>query len=121
MVNIHIAYTAPVNPSGLSPVLTSSQLWKGLQRKVRKAQDFVPAIVECEVLEEKDGGREVLRQVKFKEGSGPPGPIKERCVEFEPTKVGLLIFRCFKSRCKYILTYIQVDFHQENGSTGKPY
>jgi len=91
MVSIYVAYTAPVNPSGTSPVLTSSQLWQGLQRKIRRAHEFVPAIVECKVLEENDGGREVFRQVRFKEGAGPPGPVKERCVEFEPTKVCLVI------------------------------
>jgi len=93
MVNIHVAYTAPVNPSGLSPVLTTSHLWQGLQRKVRNAPDFVPAILKCEVLEENDEGTEVLREVTFKEGFGPPGPVKERCVEFKPTKVGLVIIQ----------------------------
>lgn len=87
MVNIYVAYTAPINPTGATPVLTVSQVWKGLQRKVRHAEEFVPVIGECEVLEEKDGGREVIRQVKFKEGSGPPGFVRERCVEFEMTKV----------------------------------
>jgi hypothetical protein len=87
MVNIYVAYTAPINPSGATPVLTVPQVWKGLQRKVRHAEEFVPAIVECKVLEENDGGKEVVRQVRFMEGSGPPGWVKERCVEFEPTKV----------------------------------
>ena len=87
MVNIYVAYTAPINPAGLTPVLNVPQIWKGLQRKVRKATEFVPAIVECKVLEENEGGKEIVRQVKFKEGFGPPGFVKERCVEFEPTKV----------------------------------
>jgi len=87
MVSIYVAYTAPINPAGLTPVLTVPQIWKGLQRKVRKAEEFVPAIVECDVLEGSEGGKQVIRQVKFKEGFGPLGYVKERCVEFAPTKV----------------------------------
>jgi len=96
MVNIYVAYTAPINPSGAIPGLTISQVWKGLQRKVRKATEFVPVILECEVLEENNGGREVIRQVKFKEGMGPPGWVKERCEEFDLTKVSLLNGMNFK-------------------------
>jgi hypothetical protein len=90
MVNIYVAYTAPINPSGVTPVLNVAQIWKGLQRKVRKATEFVPAIVECEVLEENDEGREVVRQVRFKEGLGPVGWVKERCQEHAMTKVSWL-------------------------------
>jgi hypothetical protein len=87
MVNLYIAYTRPVNPLGATPTLTRAHLWKGLQRKVRNAHEFVPAIVSCEVLSE--DGNIVTRNVVFKEGFGESGgkPFKEVCKEYEPTKV----------------------------------
>ncbi|KAF1997570.1 DUF1857-domain-containing protein [Amniculicola lignicola CBS 123094] len=66
MVNISLAYTAKINPSGVTPVLTKRQVWAGLQRKIRFAQEFVPVIESCEVLEDKDGI--VDRKVVFKPG-----------------------------------------------------
>ncbi|KAK4940073.1 hypothetical protein LTR66_014951, partial [Elasticomyces elasticus] len=96
MVNINVAYTAAINPPGVTPVLTVPQLWVGLQRKVRDAPAFVSAILACEVLEDKDG--EVLREVQFDKKSGkggPDGKVQERCIMFEPMKV---------------------DFHQPDGS-----
>jgi hypothetical protein len=83
MVNIYTAYTAPINPEGATP-LSVDQVWKGLQRKVRFAQEFVPMIEECEVLEEKDEGRTVTRRMRFKDSEKW---VNETCVEFEPTKV----------------------------------
>jgi hypothetical protein len=87
MVNLYIAYTQPVNPEGTTPVLTKDQVWAGLQRKVRNAPEFVPAIVSCEVLKEE--GNIVTRQVVFKEGFGESDgkPVKEVCKEYAPTKV----------------------------------
>ena len=86
MVNRYIAYTQPVNPAGASPILTKPQLWAGLQRKVRHAEEFVPVIVSCEVLGEE--ANVVTRQVVFQEGFGnSKGPIKEVCKEYEPTMV----------------------------------
>lgn len=101
MVTINLAYTAPINGSGASLVLSQAQVWAGLQRKVRKAQEFVPLIVACEVLSETEAekGFTIVRQVVFKEGQGPNGdgkPVKEVCVHYAPCRV---------------------DFEQENGST----
>jgi hypothetical protein len=101
MVTINVAYTAPINPSTTSPALTQAQVWDGLKLKVRKAQEFVPLIVSCEVLSEEETakGFTVVRQVVFKPGQGPKKagePVKEVCVHFAPCRV---------------------DFEQENGST----
>lgn len=86
MTNIHCAYTEPINPPGATPVLTRDQIWKGLQRKIRKAQDFVPIIVGTDVLAEKDN--EVVRVAHFKERDGiPAGDVKEVCKSYYPTKV----------------------------------
>ncbi|ORX98530.1 hypothetical protein BCR34DRAFT_676960 [Clohesyomyces aquaticus] len=75
MVRIHYAYTSQINPEGASPVLTLPQIWQGLQRKIRFAQEFVPVIEGCEVLKEEDGV--VTRVVKFKKGLVP----KEQATE----------------------------------------
>jgi len=103
MATIHVAYTAPLNPSGASPVLSRARVWKGLQRKVHRAQDFLPVIEACRVVEETEGGSVVVREATFKkadEGAGVPEAqrgkvVKEVCRLFEPVKV---------------------DFHQPNGA-----
>jgi hypothetical protein len=92
MVTLNFAYTAPINPAGASPVLTQAQVWKGLERKVRRAQEFVPVITSCEVLSEDkvDTGSRVVRQVNFQPGVGPKPsdvPVKETCLLFAPSRV----------------------------------
>lgn len=79
MVALNLAYTSQINPSGASPVLTRAQVWAGLQRKIRFAQEFVPVIESCKVLKDEEGV--VTREVKFKEGQGPRSEAKEvvRC------------------------------------------
>jgi hypothetical protein len=86
MVNINLSYTSKINPEGVSPVLNQAQIWAGLQRKIRYAQEFVPVIESCEVLEESDDGV-VTRQVKFKKGMGPKDEAKEVVRGFWPSWV----------------------------------
>jgi hypothetical protein len=85
MVNLTTAYTAPINPPNVTPVLSRGTVFAGLRKKVRRAQDFVPVIISCEVVSVE--GNVVTREVIFKDGEGPPGTVKEVCVEHEPTKV----------------------------------
>jgi hypothetical protein len=90
MVAIYVAYTQQINPAGVTPVLTRAQIWAALERKVRRAQDFVPVISECKVLEDKDNV--VVREAKFITGQdGVPGQegktVREVCKLYEPTKV----------------------------------
>jgi hypothetical protein len=66
MVTFHIAYTAPINPPSSSPTLSIPQIWTGLQRKVRHAQEFVPVMESCTVQKEEDGI--VTRVVKLRDG-----------------------------------------------------
>jgi hypothetical protein len=80
MVHYHLAYTAPINPPSASPVLTVPQVWAGLQRKIRFAQEFVSAITDCEVLSEENGV--VTRVVKFKPGMGASPSAKEVVTTF---------------------------------------
>ncbi|SMQ50741.1 unnamed protein product [Zymoseptoria tritici ST99CH_3D7] len=86
MVVINCAYTEQINPAGATPVLTRDQVWNGLQRKIRKAQDFVPIITGRDVLEEKEN--EVTREAHFKERPGYPAhSVKEVCKSYFPTRV----------------------------------
>jgi hypothetical protein len=87
MVKIHVAYTSEINPQGATPILTSAQVWQGLQRKIRFAQEFVPIIESCDVLEDKDGV--VVRDVRFKEGAGPKRQAKEVVRSYWPSWVSL--------------------------------
>lgn len=89
MVTIHLSHTSPINPSGASTILTVPQIWAGLQRKVRFAQEFVPVIESCTVLEERKDGT-VVRDVKFKEGAGPKPQARETVREYWPSWVRTL-------------------------------
>lgn len=105
MVTFNLAYTAPVNPAGATPALTLPQVWAGLQRKVLRAQEFVPVIVECNVLSEETvqdtGSLKITREVRFKAGSEPGSGaggtlVKEIVTHYPPCRV---------------------DFEQPDGST----
>jgi hypothetical protein len=89
MVDINLSYTSRINPSGASPVLNQAQIWAGLQRKIRFAQEFVPVIESCKVLEESEDGT-VTREVVFKKGMGPKDRAKEVCRGFWPSWVSLI-------------------------------
>lgn len=88
MVNIHLSYTSKINPAGATPVLNQAQIWAGLQRKIRFAQEFVPVIASCDVLEDKDGI--VTREVRFKPGAGPKDKAKEVVRGYWPSWVRIL-------------------------------
>lgn len=66
---IHHAHTTPLNPPSASPTLTRAHAWAGLQAKVRRAQDFVPVISQCDVVEERADGA-VVRDVVFRPADG---------------------------------------------------
>ena len=86
MVTINVAYTQPINPPGVKPVLTREQLWAGLERKVRRAHDFVPVFEDCTVIEEHDNV--VVRETKLKPMEGRPGKTqRETCKLYKPVKV----------------------------------
>ena len=86
MVTINVAYTQPVNPPGVEPILTREQLWNAMDMKVRRAHEFVPVFSDCKVLEEHDNV--VVRQTTLKPMEGRPGKTqKETCKLYKPVKV----------------------------------
>lgn len=84
----NIAFTAPVNPPGASPVLGVNQIWAGLHIKIRSAQTFVPALESTTVLAESSdpitGNETVVREVVFREGQRK---VRETVTAFPPSRV----------------------------------
>jgi hypothetical protein len=66
----HGALTAPINPSGITPVLSAAQVWAGLRRKCEAPERFVPLIAGAEVLERHADGAGLRRRVHFKPDTG---------------------------------------------------
>ncbi|KAK3841798.1 MAG: hypothetical protein J3R72DRAFT_491109 [Linnemannia gamsii] len=86
MSSNNFSFTTPVNPPGAEPVLTRPQVWAGLQRKVRHADEFVPMIYTCEVVSEE--ANVVTRVITFENGKAP---IREVCTEYEPSRVEFIL------------------------------
>lgn len=82
MPAVHVAATLPINPPGAQPVLSRAQVWAGLRRKVRHAEEFVPIITGCDVVSDEDGV--VTRKVSFE---GREDPVTEVCTELPPCRV----------------------------------
>jgi hypothetical protein len=65
------------------------KIWRGLQRKIRHAEDFVPIIEKTEVIED-DKENEVVRVAHFIEQPHQPAhSVREICKSYYPTKVGI--------------------------------
>lgn len=119
MLVLNIGYTAPINPPNTLPVLTASQIWTGLQYKVRRADKFVPIITGCEVLSEVDttttdpkGGEHVItRLVTFKPGAVGPGTTAGGA-----NGDGEAAGKKVKEVCR-LYAPCRVDFGQEDGTT----
>ncbi|OGE48696.1 hypothetical protein PENARI_c026G04058 [Penicillium arizonense] len=84
----NIAFTAPINPPGHSPVLTVDQIWNGLLLKIRSAETFVPAAIQStKVVSESydDNGNPVtVREVLFRESQKA---VQETVTAFEASRV----------------------------------
>ncbi|EOA92295.1 hypothetical protein ACJQWK_03889 [Exserohilum turcicum] len=87
MLTLNLAYTSRINPPCTTPLLTRAQIWAGLQRKIRFAQDFVPVIESCAVLEDNAETGTVTRDVVFKKGLGPKDTAREVVRGFWPSVV----------------------------------
>ena len=55
----NVAFTLEVNPTGVTPVLSSEELWQGVKRGGRNPHDFADYVAACEVL---SGGRKMFRR-----------------------------------------------------------
>ncbi|KAL8784356.1 MAG: hypothetical protein Q9213_004008 [Squamulea squamosa] len=86
MVVFNMSYTVPINRPGL-PVLTETQIWRCVDRKVRHAEQFVPSIVHTELLSE--SGTELKRRITFARDGHPAGAkdAVETCRMYEPCRV----------------------------------
>lgn len=63
MIVLNFAYSEPVNCSDpLTPILTQEQIWKGLEMKARRPQDFIPSFNDSRVVEERDDGSYIVRE-----------------------------------------------------------
>ncbi|OJJ68594.1 hypothetical protein ASPBRDRAFT_199026 [Aspergillus brasiliensis CBS 101740] len=87
MVTFNLSYTAPINRPNHHPTLTPSLVWKCIDRKVRHAEQFVPAIVKTELLSE--SATELKRRVNFAPNGHPAGATEaiETCRLYEPCRV----------------------------------
>jgi hypothetical protein len=84
----NIAFTAPINPAGVSPKLRSDQIWAGLRLKIRSAETFVPAAIQSttvisESIDPTTGNEVTLREVVFVEGQRL---VQETVTAFEPSR-----------------------------------
>jgi hypothetical protein len=84
----NIAFTAPINPQGQSPVLTVDQIWNGLLLKIRSAETFVPAAIQStKVVSEsydENGNPVTVREVLFRESQKT---VQETVTGYEASRV----------------------------------
>ncbi|KAJ5096209.1 Protein of unknown function DUF1857 [Penicillium alfredii] len=85
----NIAFTAPINPSGATPVLTPQQIWAGLLLKIRSAETFVPAAIQSttvvsDSVDSTTGNPVTVREVTFRETQRK---VQETVTAFESCRV----------------------------------
>lgn len=85
MVVIYASSTAPINPPSAQPVLTSRQVWAGLERKARYPTDFVPVVDRCEIIGEE--GHTISCIVHFKPSVTHAQQIRETCTLRAPCRL----------------------------------
>ncbi|KXG53810.1 Protein of unknown function DUF1857 [Penicillium griseofulvum] len=93
----NVAFTAPINPPGATPVITHEQVWTGLLLKIRSAETFVPGAIQStkvisDSVDPSTGNAVTVREVLFRETQKI---AEETVTAFKPTRV---------------------DFEQPNGS-----
>jgi len=80
MVKVYAARTLPVNPPDAPLVLKRYLLWEALQRKIRHATEFVPAMRQCTVVsDEKDV---VLRDCVLEHQNGELRNMREEVTSY---------------------------------------
>lgn len=110
---VNLSFTSPVN-TGHQPVLSTDDVWKGLEYITRRPQDVVNYLSGCEILD--DTGVNLKRRLVFKEGPNMPDKPMEQDVVFCPKmKVGCLSNSQSMPSQYQILIIHQVEYI---GSTG---
>ena len=84
----YVAYTAPINPLMAEKKLSIEHIWPLLQRKIRRAEDFVGVTIKStDVISQSTtaaGQAVTVREVIFRDGDRR---VREECIEFQPMKV----------------------------------
>ncbi|OKL57959.1 hypothetical protein UA08_06664 [Talaromyces atroroseus] len=85
----NIAFTAPINPPGVTPVIKREQMWAGLLLKARSAETFIPDAIESTAVisETTDPSTEntvIVREVVFR---GSPQKVKETVTAYADARV----------------------------------
>jgi hypothetical protein len=85
----NLAFTAPLNPPGASPILRQEQIWAGLLLKIRSAETFVPKAIQSttvisESTDPSSGNPITVREVIFCEDHRR---VRETVTAHEPSRV----------------------------------
>ncbi|KAJ5598195.1 hypothetical protein N7537_008279 [Penicillium hordei] len=84
----NIAFTAPINPAGVSPKLRQDQIWAGLRLKIRSAETFVPKAIQSttvisDSIDPTTGNEVTVREVVFVEDQRK---VQETVTAYEPSR-----------------------------------
>jgi hypothetical protein len=85
----NLAFTAPINPAGATPVLSLDQIWSGLLLKIQSAETFVPAAIQStkvvdDYVDPTTGNAVTVREVTFRETQKT---VQETVTAFEACRV----------------------------------
>lgn len=85
----NIAFTAPLNPTGATPILKEDQVWAGLLLKIRSAETFVPKVLQSttvvsESTDPSTGNPVTVREVIFCEDQRR---VRETVTAYKPSRV----------------------------------
>jgi hypothetical protein len=88
----NIAFTAPINPPGASPIVKREQIWAGLLLKIRSAETFVAAAIQstsvlAEFADPSTGNPVTIREVTFREDQRK---VKETVTAYEDCRVDFI-------------------------------
>lgn len=85
----NVAFTAPLNPTGASPILNQDQVWAGLLLKIKSAETFVPKAIQSTTVFSEDtdsvtGNPVTVRDVIFVENNRK---VRETVTAYKPSRV----------------------------------
>lgn len=86
----NIAFTAPINPPGATPIIKREQVWAGLLLKIRSAETFVPGAIQSttvvsESTDPTTGNPVTVREVIFREED--QRKVQETVTAYEDARV----------------------------------